>query len=305
MRIATVVFLSLSVVSCNLAGFYQKRLDKKYVKDGFKENVFEYEGSTLSYMEGGAGKTVILIHGFGGDGRVTWEPTARFLVEDYHVLVPDLLWFGKSESTERPSLQLQIDVLSKLIDELKLSQVTVVGISYGGFVSLGVSLDKKEKVSQTIIVDSPGMTYNMELLDSLCAQNDVESVEEIFVPKNGDEVQRLFDIAVRKDKNIRSFILSSIYELYFSKHHDQLTELLVSLPSEKERFEQFTHKDFPKNVSLIWGEYDEVFPLSEGMKLAEYFETELVVIQKAGHAPNIEQSKVFNQKLISLLQEAK
>jgi pimeloyl-ACP methyl ester carboxylesterase len=291
--------------SCNLAKLHQKKLTKKYTKKGFQEKVFEHEGSKINYQEGGEGETVMLIHGFGGDGKITWESAARFLVKDYHVVVPDLIWFGKSVSTEEPSLQLQVDVLSALIDTLNVKQLTLVGISYGGFVSLGISLKKKELVKQTIIVDSPGMTYNLQLLDSLCVQNDVESVDEIFVPNNGEEVQRLFDIAFYKDKKIPGFIRPAVYEMYFSQHHAQLTKLLASLPAEKEKFEQHTRTDFPEQVSLIWGEYDEVFPLSEGEKLAKYFGTNVQVISKAGHAPNIEQTKIFNQELINLLKAAK
>ncbi len=291
--------------SCNLAKVHQNKLSKKYTKKGFQEKLFVHDGSKMNYQEGGEGETVVLIHGFGGDGKITWESAARYLVDDYHVVVPDLLWFGKSESTSEPSLQLQVDVLSKLIESLKVKQVTLVGISYGGFVSLGISLKKKEVIKQTIIVDSPGMTYDISLLDSLCSQNDVASVQDIFVPNNGDEVQRLFDIAFYKDKKIPGFIRPAVYELYFSQHHEQLSKLLASLPAEKEKFQQHKRTDFPEKVSLIWGEFDEVFPMAEGHKLAKYFGTDVQVVPDAGHAPNIEQTKIFNQQLINLLKAAK
>lgn len=301
----SIVFLTFFLFSCNLAEFHQKQLTNKFERKGLEEGFFKSDHSNVHYFEGGSGETVLLIHGFGGDGQVTWEAAARELVKDYRVIIPDLLWFGQSNSSQPPNLQSQVEGLEGLLNHLEVDTLKVVGISYGGFVSLGLSLSEEVDVSQMVIVDSPGLTYDLDLLDSLCLQNEVEKVDDIFVPKNSEQVQRLFNIAVYKDRKIPSVILEDMYTLYFAQNHDQLTQLLTSLPEQKTQFEDVERGDFPKNVALIWGEYDVVFPVSEGKKLADYFGAEMKIIEKAGHAPNIEQSKAFNEVLVNLLQAAK
>ena len=107
-----------------------------------------------------------------------------------------------------------------------------------------------------------------------------------------------------KDKNIPKGIKEDIYNLYFSQHHEKLQKLIETLPAEKEKLLAVKDISFPKST-VIWGEEDAVFPLSEGKKLAEFMGANLVQIPKAGHAPNIEQFKLFEKAFREFLARAK
>ena len=293
--VISIVILSV-LSSCNLAEWNQMRLTKKFASKEVTEQTLDVNGHHIHYFEGGnlEGQTLLLIHGFGGDAQVTWNKTIIDLSKKYRIIAPDLLWFGQSLSNHKPDIYAQINALEYLLDELKVDTFSVAGISYGGFVTMGLAQKRESQVNKMIIIDSPGITYNVVLLDSMVAQTGVNEVSDIFVPKNADQVQFLLNFASYKKKRIPKGILMDAYDLYFSKNHEELKQLIVTLPNQKQEFLDKGFNDIP-NSKVIWGENDEVFPLSEGKKLADYLEAEILIINKSGHAPNLEQFKSFEK----------
>src|SRR5450759_907549 len=49
----------------------------------------------IVYAEGGAGDTIIMLHGFGGN-KDNWPRFAKFFTPNYRVIIPDLPGFGDS-----------------------------------------------------------------------------------------------------------------------------------------------------------------------------------------------------------------
>lgn len=289
-----VLSLFLLANACNLPLQNQKRLTKKFSRNGVVEKTYTNVTDTIHYFEGGIGDTLVLIHGFGGDAQVTWFKTIQDLAKDYHIIAADLLWFGRSSSSRQPNLNAQVAALSQLLAEKKVNRYHIAGISYGGFVSLGLFYNNPAQVKSICIIDSPGVTYNLSLLDTLCLQEGVQSVDEIFVVENPAQVQKLFDLAFYKDRKIPKGVLENVYNLYFNLHHDELRTLLSTLVLDKAYFMDLSRPQFPKSL-VIWGEEDAVFPLSEGRKLANFMDADFTVIPEAGHAVNIEQFASFQQ----------
>ncbi|MEX1001609.1 MAG: alpha/beta hydrolase [Crocinitomicaceae bacterium] len=300
MKFLIICMIPLMFWSCNLAKWNQKRLDKKLSRNGLQQNVFQNEAHKIHYFSGGEGETVLLIHGFGGDAQITWYKTMLDLVKDYHIIAPDLLWFGKSESTKTPELATQVDAIYDLLDHLGVEKCKIVGISYGGFVSMGMLYEHPDRVEKLAMVDSPGVTYDVSLLNDLCEIAGVDEIQDIFVVKSQEDVKRLFEFTFYNDKMIPKKVYRDAYELYFSNHHDKLHQLLETILFEKDRLKTKEPANFPPTV-VIWGEHDQVFPLSEGKKLADFIGAELKIIPKSGHAPNLENFKVFEKQLRTFL----
>lgn len=286
--------------ACNLAEWNQKRLNKKFSRHGVEAYTYENDSSSIHYYKGGSGPYLLLIHGFGGDAQVTWEKTILELAKNYTVIAPDLLWFGQSTSTKKPNLASQTTALLDLLEALKVTHCSIAGVSYGGFVTLGMVQQKRMLFDKVCIIDSPGMTYSVALLDSMCQQVGVDKPSDIFVPKNAAEVKRLFSFAFHKKGHYTKGILKDAYELYFSKNHQQLEQLLQTLPEEQTRFFKDPVRPYPP-TTVIWGKYDEVFPVKEGQKLANFLNADFIIIDDAGHAPMIEQPKSFLKAITTFL----
>ncbi len=57
------------------------------------------QNSTITYLDEGIGKPIVLLHGFCGSSRY-WENIVPKLAENYRVIVPDLPGHGQSSTIE-------------------------------------------------------------------------------------------------------------------------------------------------------------------------------------------------------------
>lgn len=301
-KISSTVIIFFLLYSCaNTVRRYDERLIKKYERKGFTSNTFEKDGSSLFYWDNeNAGKpTIVFIHGFGGDGKISWYRQIKDLHDDYRVIVPDILWFGKSFSSKEPSLKAQISSINSLFEHLNISNVNVVGISYGGFIALGLGHLFPEALKKMVIVNSPGSAISDEEIYKFCDKIGVRNITEAFVPKTGSDVKRLLDFSFYKKPPIPNFLMDQILEQYFSKYPDEQKILLDELPSNRDHFSGGVSVP----VEIIWGMEDEVFHVYDAYTLKNELDASLTVIKKAGHALPGERSNKFNETLRRILEK--
>jgi len=108
----------------------------------------------LYYEEYGAGRPLILLHGFGGCGQ-NWHPFIPQLSERYRLIVVDLRGHGHStnpgdEFTHRQSAA---DV-SLLLDELGVSRFSAMGMSSGGMVLLHMATRHPERIESMVLISA-------------------------------------------------------------------------------------------------------------------------------------------------------
>jgi pimeloyl-ACP methyl ester carboxylesterase len=249
---------------------------------------------------GGSGETVMLIHGFGGDGKLTWRKQIKPLLKECRLIVPDILWFGKSVSISKPSLSLQAGSMHLILDEQEVEKANVCGISYGGFMVFEMLRQQPARLNSMIIVDSPGPYYPDTTARRVARDLGVEETREVFVPRDHLELKRMINASFGKNRKWPRFIYKEIYGEYFKDHLDAKSALLNELSDNRERYQDIGGIKFPPSL-VIWGASDRVFPLWSGEALAENLKGEIAIIEKAGHLPNFEQSKRFNTALLEFL----
>jgi pimeloyl-ACP methyl ester carboxylesterase len=121
-----------------------------------QSRTFESHGLRLHYADwGNAGApVVILVHGGRDHGR-SWDVIARSLQPHFHVIAPDLRGHGDSDWAKGGSYALTEYVydLTQLIRALAVPQVTLIGHSMGGMVSLIYAGSFPEQVSKLVVLD--------------------------------------------------------------------------------------------------------------------------------------------------------
>lgn len=301
LKISSIVFISILISSCaNTVQNYDERLVKKYERKGFTSSTFESEETSLFYWDNeNLGKpTIVFIHGFGGDGKISWYRQIKDLHDDYRIIVPDILWFGKSHSSKEPTLSAQITAMNSLFKHLKVSNLNVVGISYGGFITLGLAHKFPELISKIVIVNSPGAIISDEEVDKFCDKIGVRDIKEAFVPKTGSDVKRLLGFSFYKKPPIPNFLMDQILAQYFSQNPKEQKMLLDDLPSNRDSLSGGVR--IP--VEIIWGMEDEVFHVYDAYTLKDELDAELTVIKNAGHALPGEKPKKFNKVLTRIVE---
>ena len=113
----------------------------------------------IRVLEAGRGPSVVLLHGGIIDAAtVTWPPVIEALAEESHVVAPDLLGYGESDLPPGPyPIRRHTTVITDMLDELALEDVTLVGHSMGGGVALDVALTDPSRISSVVPIDAYGL----------------------------------------------------------------------------------------------------------------------------------------------------
>ena len=112
---------------------------------------------TIHLSEAGAGAPAWILHG--GGGPATVEPIAAHLAATHRTLTPTHPgWNG----SPRPARLTRIEDLApaylKLLDELDLADVSVIGSSLGGWIAAEMALqDRGQRIGRLVLVDSVGV----------------------------------------------------------------------------------------------------------------------------------------------------
>jgi pimeloyl-ACP methyl ester carboxylesterase len=99
----------------------------------------------LAYDDAGRGDCVVLIHGHPFD-RTLWEPQQAALRDGFRVVVPDLRGFGESPVT--PGLVTMREYaadIEGLLDDLGINRAAIVGLSMGGLVTMELAASRPER----------------------------------------------------------------------------------------------------------------------------------------------------------------
>jgi pimeloyl-ACP methyl ester carboxylesterase len=303
MKLKFLLAITLLILgSCNLVRLKNKQTAKRLNNASIESAYFDQDSLHIKFWKGGQGPALVFVHGFGGDGMMAWEQEMARFAKSHTVIAYDLLWFGKSYSNEQPTLRTQTVALEKLLKYLKVDSATIIGQSYGGFIALDFATQHPEMMQKLIIANSPGSTFNLAHLDTVCKNYGVSRIDELFVMNRATDLQRLIDMSTYKNPHVPAFLLKQMYKEFFNQHHAELRQLLQTLPKEKERVSDLsTLKQIPTLV--LWGENDELFPKAEGEKFARAMNAEFVSIPNCGHAPQMDDHETFIKLLDAFIFE--
>jgi pimeloyl-ACP methyl ester carboxylesterase len=158
----------LVVLACSCASAQK---DKVTVSDINLENVkypfpvhelklkIQQQDLSMAYMDlqplKPNGKTVLLLHGK-NFSSVYWEQTANDLAKaGYRVIMPDQIGFGKSSKADiQYTFQLLAQNTKAILDQLKISSISVLGHSMGGMLATRFALMYPE-MTEKLILENP------------------------------------------------------------------------------------------------------------------------------------------------------
>ncbi|KAL1215522.1 hypothetical protein V5N11_024081 [Cardamine amara subsp. amara] len=238
---------------------------------------------------------VLLIHGFAGDGMMTWALQVRSLSKRYAVYIPDLLFFGGSY-TDKPdrSTEFQAECLVKAMRILGVDTFVPVGFSYGGFVAFKIAELYGNMVKAVVVSgSSPVLTYsNVNWFG-------FSTLSDLLLPKTVRELEFLFSVALHKRIWLPKWPLQDYLKIMFAnrKEMDELLEALVI------SVDTTTLPSFPQRIHLLWGENDRFINLDFAkdlrIKLGEM--TSMESIKNGGHLAHLERPFVYNKLLNEFL----
>jgi pimeloyl-ACP methyl ester carboxylesterase len=251
-------------------------------------------GAKIRYQEAGSGPVVILLHGLGGDAS-NWASTIGPLSQKYRVIAPDQIGFGRSD---KPMINYRVGTLVDFLDgfykELKIERASLVGNSLGGWAAAAFALAHPEKVERLALVDAAGFAITGDL---------DPRVLNGLNPSTRDAVKQIMSLVFY---NKQVYASDAAIDMLFARKMtagdgytiqrfiDSITRGEDTLDNRLGQIKQPT--------IIIWGREDGLTPLAMGERFKkEIAGSELFIIEKCGHVPQLEKAAEFNAALMKFL----
>ncbi len=147
-------------------------------------------GGKLGYVEKGKGKTILFIHGLGGN-IAHWTKSVDELSSGFRCIALDLPGYGWSDritdTTGRDQLQMYADVVTEFLRRKKIKKVYLAGHSMGAQVAIITALQNR-KVKKLMLVSPAGLeTFSekeREILQAATAPATFEKQDETVIRNN-------------------------------------------------------------------------------------------------------------------------
>ncbi len=140
-----------------------------------REGIVALDDVGLHYLEWGEAETgtdVLIIHGIMSMG-VRWNLFACSLMDDFHVVAPDLRGHGHSARADSYQIEDYANDMEQLIDRLGLESPAVVGHSLGGAIAMRLLGSRDLPLAKLVIVDMSAELPAARLRDVLDEWRDV------------------------------------------------------------------------------------------------------------------------------------
>lgn len=122
----------------------------------FRPHFSSAPGFNMHYIDEGKGAVVLCLH-----GEPTWGYLFRHIITQlsgsHHVIVPDHMGFGKSETPADRTYWLQdhINNLEKFVLDQDLTGITLIMHDFGGPVGMGLAARHPDRIASVISLNGP------------------------------------------------------------------------------------------------------------------------------------------------------
>jgi pimeloyl-ACP methyl ester carboxylesterase len=270
----------------------------------------QLHGHRIAYRRCGSGPALLLIHGLAGSSS-TWADVLPALAQQFTVVSPDLPGHGDSDKAPGDySLGSLASVLRDLLAVLDIERATIIGHSLGGGIAMQFAYQYPESCDRLVLVDSGGLGREVSWMLRALALPGSELVMPLlfpgFVRDWGDSLERFLHA-----RGIRFGRLSESWRAYASLTHADNRQAFVRTVravidaggqsvSAVDRL--YLTSEIP--TLIVWGDQDGIIPIAHAHSAHEAMpESQLSVVEGAGHFPHVEEPAQFARIVTSFVQD--
>jgi pimeloyl-ACP methyl ester carboxylesterase len=238
-----------------------------------KEQTLRVGDSSLTVIQGGSGQPVLVLHEELGDpGWLQWHTE---LARSRTLMIPQHPGFGKSPQIKWiRNIRDLACFYSRLIREQGLAPIDVIGFSLGGWIAAEMAVNEAKQFRHLVLVGAT-VTARNYLNASVQDGKGTAEFAKLFGGEHTPEQFEAWEDARAETSRIA-------WQPYmFNPSLPQLLEGVAALPT-----------------LLIWGRQDRIVPLSAGEAYHKSIAgSELMVLDRCGHRPEIEKQAEFSQRV--------
>jgi pimeloyl-ACP methyl ester carboxylesterase len=248
--------------------------------------LLERPGIHLHYEVAGAGPAVLVTHGFGASSAM-WARTVPALAATHTVVTYDQRGHGASDYPRDPdaySIRHALGDIAGLLDAVGAERAVLMGHSLGGYLSLAFHVAHPERVAGLVLVGTgPGFRSD----DARSHWNDMAERYAKDLDKHGLAglpTSEELDPGVHRDAVGLAMSARGVLTQHDASVIDSLPAIAVP-------------------TLVVVGSVDAPFLDGSRYMAAKIPHAELVVIDGAGHAPNITHPTAFASAVLGFLND--
>ena len=244
-------------------------------------HIVQINNIEMYYEDYGAGKPLVLLHGFGGCTQ-NWHPFAAELSARRRLIVVDLRGHGHSTNPENKFTHREAasDVFA-LLDKLGIAQFSAMGMSSGGMTLLHMATSRPERMDAMVLISAtthfPGQARAIMRRASFGT-----------MPQQVQEMYR--ECAKRGDEQIRQLLAQ------FNALHDNYDDM---------NFTAQSLSTITARTLVVHGDRDNFFPVEIPMNMYRSIpDAALWIIPGGDHVPVYDSAVPFTSTALRFLDEA-
>lgn len=253
--------------------------------------VLDIGGLSLFYADEGQGEPLLLIHGFPLSSDM-YQPQRAALMHRFRVITPDLRGMGKSDvPTDGYSMDAYADDMLALLDNLGISQVTVAGMSMGGYIAFALLRRAPDRIKGLILIDTKASADDEEALQK--RRSMIKQVRNEGSEAAADTSKMLTERTHQENPDLVAFLRT----MMMANAADGIIGALDAMINRPDSTPLLSQIRVP--TLIIVGSDDPLTPpaVAETMQQA-IPNAQLVVIEGAAHAANLEQPEQVNKVIL-------
>jgi pimeloyl-ACP methyl ester carboxylesterase len=264
---------------------------KRLQRDGFARTTVETTVGPQIVWRGGSGPLLVLLHG-AGDQASTWHKIAADLSRTYSLVMPDLAGHGQSAPPSGPlSIGTILATLEQVLDSdsWKPHRFILAGNSLGAWIAMLYTHKHPDRISRLLLING-GALKGLQ-------------TEITLTPKSREEARRTFD-AILDPATPRppGFVLDDLIRV---TNHGPMARLIATEAEIPNYVLDGKLRDFRVPIDIVWGASDRLVPIDYARAMeAQLPAARLTVIERCGHAPQLECSAKLLKVLHSVLEAA-
>ena len=248
----------------------------------------------LAVIEKGQGRPILLLHGF-ATSSYTWHSIIPELAKNHRVIAIDLRGFGASDKPldDHYSIQDQTEAVQAFIEQENLRDLTVIGHSFGGGITLSLALNaeqqRKSRIRNIVLIDTIAYRQPMPIFFKLLQIPMLADVSMTLVPPEIQAQQGLRLAYYDRDKITGQDIAEYANTLYSPAAKHALTKTIEQMVPDNIDELALRYRTIKMPTLIVWCAEDKVVPFVLGARLHENMNSsEFALFTHCGHMPQEE-----------------
>lgn len=237
---------------------------------------------------------IVFLNSLGTDFRI-WDGLAHYLKKKFRVICYDKRGHGLSDIGETPySIEILANDLSALLDQLKVDNAIICGVSVGGMIAQQLAISHPEKVTGLVLCNTGSRIGTSELWRERISDVENQEIEVISSAITGNWFSTDFKSSRENEiEGWRNMLIRANKAGYIATCHTLMTTDLTDAAYK-----------ITAPVLCIAGNEDVVTPPKLVQEMATHMsDATFKMIEGVGHLPCIEKPEILAYHITEFLKE--